>query len=51
MSKQQTNVSATENKQRLEELFRHLLPLVDGVADKLRFVLIVGALLIVWIGT
>jgi len=51
MSKQQTNVSATENKQRLEKLFRHLLPLVDGVADKLRFVLIVGALLIVWIGT
>ena len=50
MSKQQTNVSATENKQRLEELFKHLLPLVDGVADKLRFVLIVSALLIGWIG-
>jgi len=45
MSKQQTNVSATENKQRLEELFKHLLPLVDGVADKLRFVLIVSSTL------
>ena len=44
MSEQQTNVSSTENKQRLQELFGHLLPLVDGVTDKLRFVLIVGAL-------
>ena len=50
MSEQQTNISSTENKQRLQELFGHLLPLVDGVADKLRFVLIVGALLIGWIG-
>ena len=44
MSEQQTNISSTENKQRLQELFGHLLPLVDGVTDKLRFVLIVGAL-------
>ena len=50
MSEQQTNALSTENKQRLLELFGRLLPLVDGVADKLRFVLIVGLMLIGWVG-
>lgn len=36
MSEQQTNASSAEKKQRLQVLFANLLPLVDGVADKLR---------------
>ncbi|MCX7087268.1 MAG: hypothetical protein NTV00_04345 [Methylococcales bacterium] len=50
MSEQQTDTQAADKKQRLLALFGRLLPLVDSVADKLRFVLIVGLLLLVWVG-
>lgn len=47
---EQPNTNSTENKQRFLVLFERLLPLVDGIADKLRLVLVMGVLLIVWIG-
>jgi hypothetical protein len=50
MSEQQANVPKSEKIQRILALFDRLLPLVDGVADKLRFLLIVGVLLLTWIG-
>jgi hypothetical protein len=45
-----STTSSTENKQRLLALFGRLLPLVDGIADKLRFVLVIGVLSIAWVG-
>lgn len=39
-----------ENKKRLLALFERILPLIDGIADKLRFVLILGVLMMIWIG-
>ncbi|MEQ1637531.1 MAG: hypothetical protein ABL903_12645 [Methylococcales bacterium] len=50
MSEPQSNIASSEKKQRLLALFERILPLVDGVADKLRFVLIIGVLLVIWIG-
>jgi hypothetical protein len=50
MSEQPTLIETPEQKQRLLTLFERLLPLVDGLADKLRFVLIIGLLLLVWVG-
>jgi hypothetical protein len=50
MSEQQTTAATPENKQRLLQLFERLLPLVDGLADKLRLVLIIGILLLIWVG-
>ena len=41
--------SNASNSQRLLEIFNNLLPLVDSVADKLRFALILGVGLIAWI--
>lgn len=38
-----------ELKQRALDIFTRLLPMVDSVADKLRFVLFLGALLVGWI--
>jgi len=38
-----------ENKQRLWAIFDRLLPLIDSLADKLRFLFILGALLVIWI--
>ena len=37
------------SKQRLLEIFDSLLPLVDSVADKLRFALVLGVGLVAWI--
>ncbi|NOT86091.1 MAG: hypothetical protein HOP02_15215 [Methylococcaceae bacterium] len=42
---------APDQKKRLLDLFGRILPLVDGMADKLRFVLVIGVLLLIWIGT
>jgi hypothetical protein len=50
MSEQQPIEAISEKKQHLLTLFTRLLPLVDSVADKLRFVLIVGVLSLVWVG-
>lgn len=38
-----------DKKQRLLEIFQSLLPMVDSVADKLRFALVLGLLLDGWI--
>lgn len=51
MSTQVTETEPTDKKQRLLVIFERLLPLVDSVADKLRFVLIVGLLTLAWVGT
>nr|WP_087146996.1 ABC transporter ATP-binding protein [Crenothrix polyspora] len=50
MSEQHPFETTSEKKQHLLALFTRLLPLVDSVADKLRFVLIVGVLTLIWIG-
>jgi hypothetical protein len=50
MSEQQSSTETPEQKQRLLALFERLVPLVDGLADKLRFVLIIGVLLLLWVG-
>lgn len=50
MAEPAPNTQAPENKQRLLALFERILPLIDGVADKLRFVLILGVLMVIWIG-
>lgn len=50
MSAQQTSPISPEKKQRLLTLFEQLIPLVDGVSKKLRFVLILGTLMVIWIG-
>jgi hypothetical protein len=50
MPEQNTFVSASAQKQRLLALFERLVPLVDGLADTLRGVLIVGLLLLIWVG-
>lgn len=50
MSEPDVSVVTPEKKQRLLALFTKLLPLVDALADKLRFVLIVGVLALIWIG-
>jgi hypothetical protein len=45
-----TSVSQDQDKkQRLQALFERLLPLVDGVADKLRAVFFFGILVVGWI--
>lgn len=40
---------APEQKQRLSVIFERLLPIVDSLADKLRFFLILGVLVTVWL--
>ncbi len=50
MSEQQTTAATPEKKQRLLQLFERLSPLVDSLADKLRLVLIVGLVLLIWVG-
>ncbi|SJM94514.1 hypothetical protein [Crenothrix polyspora] len=50
MPEQNTFVSASAQKQRLLALFERLVPLVDGLADTLRGVLIIGLLLLIWVG-
>lgn len=45
-----SEVKPAPAKQRLLEIFDSLLPLVDSVADKLRFALILGVGLVGWIG-
>lgn len=42
--------STKENNPQLQALFQRLLPLVDSLADKLGFALIMGLLLLVWVG-
>lgn len=42
-------VSTPTTQQRLLNLFERLLPVVDSVADKLRFALILGVVLVAWI--
>lgn len=50
MAEPQAATVVADDKHRLLILFEQVLPLVDGVADKLRFVLIIGVLMLVWIG-
>jgi len=40
---------APEQKQRLLVIFERMLPVVDSLADKLRLILILGLLVIVWL--
>lgn len=53
MKQKSTSIPAGQDsvdlQQRLLTLFEKLLPLVDSVADKLRFVLLLGVGLLVWI--
>lgn len=49
MAEQHSLEAASEKKVHLLALFTRLLPLVDSVADKLRFVLIIGLLALVWV--
>lgn len=44
-----TKIPDEDNKQRLWVIFDRLLPLLDSLADKFRFVFIVGVLLLVWV--
>jgi hypothetical protein len=45
----ETTTLAPEKKQRLLTIFERLLPLVDGLADKLRLLWILGALVTAWL--
>jgi hypothetical protein len=49
MSEKQTTALEPEKKQRLLAIFERLLPLVDGLANKLRLFLILGVLVAVWL--
>ncbi len=51
MSEVETNNTAEEpsTKQRLLELFEKMLPLVDGVSDKIRFAALLGLGVDIWI--
>lgn len=46
-----TTSLAPEKKERLFSLFERLLPLVDGLADKIRFVMVMGILVTAWLVT
>ena len=50
MAEQPITSSTQQKTLRLQALFEKLLPLVDAVADKIRLVLIVGVVLVSWIG-
>jgi hypothetical protein len=49
MAEEQTTPITTEKKQRLLSIFEKLLPLVDSLADKIRFVMIIGVLTTIWL--
>ena len=49
MSEQHIQKENPGQKQRLLALFERLLPLVDSLADKLRFMLVIGLLMLVWV--
>lgn len=50
MTNSQASPQTTEKKEFLLDLFSRILPLVDGIADKLRWFLIIDLLLIIWLG-
>jgi hypothetical protein len=49
MAEEQVTTIASEKKQRLLSIFERLLPLVDGLADKLRLFFILGVLVTGWL--
>ena len=49
MTDKPTPTLEPEKKQRLLSIFENLLPLVDGVADKLRLLWILGLLITIWL--
>ena len=50
MTNSQSNQQPSEKNELLLNLFGRILPLVDGIADKLRLFLIIGILLLIWFG-
>ncbi len=49
MTNEQPAPISPEKKQKLVAIFEHLLPLVDALADKIRFVVILGVLVTAWL--
>ena len=50
MTEPNTGMLSADKTARLAALFEKLLPLIDGLADKLRQILILGVLVLGWIG-